>query len=151
MKTRPAADSEPASDDTDSIDARQTGAGPGDPDASGRARRSRKRSAKERRRRGRKRGRRIQLDADGNERPPFLAEFPDDDQLAAVVRAFERGDYARVRADAERLAREGTTEKVRAAARELRRRIDPDPLVRVLLLGAFALLAFLVAWTYWSH
>ena len=151
MKTRPSSDPAPASEEPVSADARQTSSGRDDPDASGRTRRTRKRSVKGQRRRGRKRGRRIQLDADGNERPPFLADFPDDDELALAVRAFERGDYARVRVEAERLSREGRTREVRAAARELRHRIDPDPLVRFLLLGAFALLAFLVAWAYSSH
>jgi len=151
MKTRPAADSEPTADDAALADAPETDAASSDVDPSDRERRPRKPKHKRPRRRRPKRGQRVLLDAEGNERPPFLASFPDDEQLAVVVRAFERGDYARVRALAERLSHEGTTQAVRAAARELRRRIDPDPLVRTLLLGAFALLAFLVAWAYWSH
>lgn len=82
------------------------------------------------------------------DRPPFLRGFPDDPELAQVVAAFERGDYARVRRDAPRLAEQAADAAVRQAARELARRIEPDPLARGILLGAFVLLAFLVAWAY---
>jgi len=88
------------------------------------------------------------LDARGNERPRFVGTLPDDPALAPLVAAFERGDYAFVRAHAERVAREAASEEVRLAALDLRRRIDPDPLA-VLLLGASALLlALLTAWAY---
>jgi hypothetical protein len=68
-----------------------------------------------------------------------------------LVAAFERGDFAYVRAHAEQLAKDATDKRVAAAAKQLRRRIDPDPLVVQLLLMALALLAFLIGWTYIAH
>jgi hypothetical protein len=82
--------------------------------------------------------------------PPFARSFPRDPVLDALVDAFERGDYARVRREAPKLASEADRDDVRDAARELARRIDPDPLAVYLLAGAAALLAFLAAW-YWAH
>ncbi|WP_437755271.1 hypothetical protein [Sorangium sp. So ce1389] len=75
---------------------------------------------------------------------------PRDPELARLVQAFERGDYALVRADAGRLAKEAERDDVRRAARALLRRIEPDPLAVALLVAAVALLAFLSLW-YWSH
>jgi hypothetical protein len=88
------------------------------------------------------------LDAAGNERPPFLLSFPEDPQLERLIGAFERGDYALVRREARRVAKRARDPEVRAAARELRRRIDPDPLAVYLLLAAVALLLFLIVWAY---
>lgn len=73
-----------------------------------------------------------------------------DPELARLEQAFERGDYALVREGAARLAKEAERDDVRRAARQLLRRIDPDPLAVTLLLAAVALLAFLALW-YWSH
>lgn len=101
------------------------------------------------RRRPKKRGKR--RDAEAGAPPGEGAPArPRDPELERVQRAFERGDYAFVRAEAGRLAREAERAHVRRAARELLRRIDPDPLAVALLLGAVALLAFLSLW-YWSH
>jgi hypothetical protein len=96
-------------------------------------------------RRGKKRN---PLDAAGNERPPFLLSFPEDPQLERLIQAFERGNYALVRREARRVAKRARDPEVRAAARELRRRIDPDPLAVYLLLAAVALLSFLTVWAY---
>lgn len=82
--------------------------------------------------------------------PAFTRDFPDDPALAAIVDAFERGDYAFVRAEAPRLAAATKDDAIRAAALDLRRRIDPDPLATYLLLIAAALLAFL-AFYYFGH
>jgi hypothetical protein len=103
---------------------------------------------KPRRQRHRKRAAEVQYDAQGRERPRFLLGFPRDPELDELVRAFEGGNYARVRRDAPRLAERTTDARVRAAARELRRRIDPDPALRYVLLTALALLAVLVYWAY---
>jgi hypothetical protein len=84
------------------------------------------------------------------DRPAFARAFPRDPALDALVAAFEAGDYARVRREAPALAKATEHDDVRAAARELRRRLDPDPLALYLLGGAALLLAFLGAW-YWSH
>jgi hypothetical protein len=91
------------------------------------------------------------LDADGRERPRFLLTFPRDPSLDVLVRAFERGDFAYVRAHAAGVIAGATDPAVKDAASELRRRIDPDPTV-VLLLGLFGgLLLFLVVWVYVGH
>ncbi|WP_437812138.1 hypothetical protein [Sorangium sp. So ce1078] len=112
---------------------------------------------------------------------PALRRNP---ELVRLEQAFERGDYALVRAGAKRLLSgaepddlrgvpsakrhssrppgeseaqrddaedaEGERVDARRAARELLRRVDPDPLAVALLLAAIALLAFLSLW-YWSH
>ena len=82
--------------------------------------------------------------------PAFARAFPSEPALDALVAAFEAGDYARVRREAPALARQTDDEAVRAAARELRRRLDPDPLA-VYLLGAAALLLLFLAGWYWAH
>ena len=50
-----------------------------------------------------------------------------------------------------KLAESTSKPQVREAARELLKRIDPDPLTKYLLLAAFALLVFLVVWAYAGH
>jgi len=82
--------------------------------------------------------------------PIFAAEFPRDGELDALVEAFARGDYAAVRAGAPKLAASAADEDVRAAARMLRERIEPDPMGKTLILIAAVLLAFL-AWWYLGH
>lgn len=91
---------------------------------------------------------RPRLNAVGEERPAFLLQFPDDPELQSLVRAFEEGNFAKVRAEAPALALRSTDDAVRRAARELRQRIDPDPLLVVLLVFALSLFAFLVVWIY---
>jgi hypothetical protein len=91
------------------------------------------------------------LNADGRERPRFLLTFPQDVELARLVRAFEQGNYQAVRLGAPRLASSTRDPLVRAAARELRRRIDPDPLVKYLLAVALGLFVFVVWYTYQSQ
>src|SRR4030095_9271158 len=87
---------------------------------------------------------RPRLNALGEERPAFLLEFPDDPALARVMAAFEAGDFATVRREAPELARTTADPAVRRAALELRERIDPEPLLLVLLAFAISLLLFLV-------
>lgn len=93
-------------------------------------------------------GERPRLNAVGEERPVFLLSFPHDPELERLIAAFEAGNFALVRKEAPELARRTRDEAVRRAARELRRRIDPDPLLVVLLVFALSLFAFLVAWIY---
>jgi len=88
------------------------------------------------------------LDATGRERPRFLLGFPQDPDLARLARAFEAGNYALVRADAEELAERTESPAVRAAALELRRRIDPDPLAKYLLALTAALLLSVAYFAY---
>jgi hypothetical protein len=75
--------------------------------------------------------------------PAFAEKYPRDDALDALVDAFTRGDYRTVRRDAPRLAGESKDPDVQRAARELRRRIDPDPVSLVLVLVAMVLLGVL--------
>lgn len=93
-------------------------------------------------------GRRSALRADGMNRPEFVLGFPEDPELDRLVAAFEAGNYAKVRAEAERLARTTESPTVRDAALELRRRIEPDPLARYLLVISVLLLVFLTVWAY---
>lgn len=88
------------------------------------------------------------LDAQGRERPRFLLSFPSDPDLDRLVAAFERGDFATVRADAPALAERTEDAHVRDAALELRRRLDPDPLIKYLLLASVVLLFVLVMHAY---
>jgi hypothetical protein len=94
---------------------------------------------------------RPRLDARGMERPAFLLDFPEDPALEELIEAFEAGNYALVRARADDLARGTDREDVAAAALELRRRIEPDPLAGYLLLISALLLVFLVVWAYAGH
>jgi hypothetical protein len=91
---------------------------------------------------------RPRLNAAGEERPAFLLEYPHDPELELLSRAFEEGNFARVRKDAPELIRRTANPAVRRAARELLTRIDPDPLLIVLLVFALSLFAFLAAWIY---
>ena len=90
------------------------------------------------------------LDAAGRERPRFVLHFPSDPELDELVRAFERGNYAHVRQKAPELAARTEIPEVREAALELRRRLDPDPLLKYLLGLSVALLLFLTIYLYWS-
>ncbi len=90
----------------------------------------------------------VPLNAEGRERPRFLLEFPQDPELQRLVRAFEAGNYQAVRLGAPKLAESTEDPIVRAAARELARRIDPDPLMKYLLWVAIALFVFVVWHTY---
>ncbi len=87
-------------------------------------------------------------DAQGRDRPAFLLAFPHDPELEPLIEAFEAGDYATVRREAPELAERTDDPEVRDAAQELRRRIDPDPLARYLLLTGVGLLLFLIIWVY---
>jgi hypothetical protein len=91
------------------------------------------------------------LGPDGRERPAFLLGFPKDPELERVMRAFELGNYAFVRKEAPLLAEKTSEPNVRAAAEELARRIEPDPLMKVLLGLAVALFAVITFWAYKTH
>ena len=80
-------------------------------------------------------------------RPHFADDFPRVPALDALVDAFERGDYARVRSEGATLAERSPEEDVRRAAKTLVDRTGADPLAAWLLLMACALLVVLSA--YW--
>ncbi len=92
--------------------------------------------------------RRPALDADGMERPVFLLDFPEDPALEELISAFESGNYAFIRREAEKVAAAAADPAVRDAALDLRRRIDPDPVAKYLLVIAALLLVFLIVWVY---
>ncbi|HET9932973.1 MAG TPA: hypothetical protein VFQ35_19855 [Polyangiaceae bacterium] len=94
---------------------------------------------------------RDELDAAGMQRPAFVLDFPRDPELDVLVRAFEAGNFAFVREQAPRLAESSLDADVKAAARELARRIEPDPLVKFLLGVAVALFVVVVTYVYHSH
>jgi hypothetical protein len=91
---------------------------------------------------------RAPLTPDGMERPAFLLDFPEDPALDRLIEAFESGNFARVREDAEKLATSTENTRVKDAALELRRRIDPDPLAKYLLAISLLLLIVLSVWAY---
>jgi hypothetical protein len=81
-------------------------------------------------------------------RPAFTEAFPSDPRLDALVEAFGRGDYARVRTEGARLALEAEDERVRAAARVLVERTRPDRMIIILLaVASFLVIALSVWWT----
>lgn len=61
-------------------------------------------------------------------RPSFASDFPRVPELDALVDAFERGNYARVRTEAPKLAGSAEDPAVRAAAKTLVDRTRPDRL-----------------------
>jgi hypothetical protein len=77
--------------------------------------------------------------------PDFFREIPDTKELTAMKRAFERGDYAYVRAEAKKLASDGD-EAVRRAAALLVERTKPDPLSIWFFAITAALLVVLAGW-----
>jgi hypothetical protein len=79
-------------------------------------------------------------------RPSFARDFPRVPELDALVDAFARGDYRRVRAGAPGLERSSTDDAVKRAARMLVERTAPDPLASVLLGLAAVLLATVASW-----
>jgi hypothetical protein len=94
---------------------------------------------------------RPELDAQGRERPRFLLAFPQHPELERLIEAFERGNFALIRREAPALAERADDPAVRDAALELRRRIDPDPLIKYLFAVSIGLLLFLAAYAYFGH
>lgn len=74
---------------------------------------------------------------------PFARSYPSDPELTRLLAFFIQGNYAAVRAGAEKLARESRDEAVAAAARDLRRRLDPEPTAIFLWAIGVALCLFL--------
>lgn len=111
----------------------------------------RKKKRKKRRSAGESAGLRTsKAQAGGDGRPAFARSFPRDPELDRLVAVFEAGDYARVRTETPKLIRATDDDDVRRAARELMRRLEPDPLAVYMLVAAALLLGFLSYW-YWTH
>ena len=79
-------------------------------------------------------------------RPKFTETYPDDPALDRLVDAFARGNHRLVREEAEALAKKTDDPEVAEAARDLRRRLDPDPIAYVLLGTTAVLLIVLTIW-----
>jgi len=88
---------------------------------------------------------------DGRERPAFVLAFPSDPELDRLVKAFELGNYAYVREHGPALLAKSEDAAVRDASRELLRRIEPDPLIKILLGISVTLLLLLAFWAYKTH
>lgn len=80
-----------------------------------------------------------------SKRPAFAAAYPRDGELDKLVEAFERGNFKLVRDQADALAERTDDEAVREAVRDLRRRLEPDPIATYLLLLGVGLVVFLYA------
>jgi hypothetical protein len=88
---------------------------------------------------------------EGRARPAFVLTFPSHPELDRVVRAFELGNYAYVREHAPKLTENDQDKRVREAAGDLLRRIEPDPLIKVLLALSVLLLFVITFWAYRTH
>lgn len=84
------------------------------------------------------------------DRPAFARDFPQDPELDHVLDLFERGNYARAREDARALVKSTSDDAVRAAAREILKRLEPEPAAVFLVAISALLLAVLAGW-YWTH
>lgn len=82
--------------------------------------------------------------------PAFAKDFPSDPALQRLVALFEQGNYAQVRKDAVTLLKSTEDAAVRAAVKEVLKRLEPDPLALYLLVASSVLLAILAGW-YWTH
>lgn len=81
-------------------------------------------------------------------RPLFAQHYPRDPELDRLVAAFVEGNHALVFEGAPRLADKTDDPAVAQAARDLRARLDPDPLALGMLGGMALLLLFLTFWFY---
>ena len=79
-------------------------------------------------------------------RPSFAVDFPRSRELDALLDAFARGDYRRVRFEGALLERSTADESIKRAARILVERTQPDPLAVALLALAALLLIALAGW-----
>ncbi len=86
-----------------------------------------------------------------DERPLFARTYPRTPEVDALLAAFERGNYARVREEGPALVSRSDDPEVKRAAEDLLRRIQPDPVSRALLAVAALLLVFFVYWYFGHH
>jgi hypothetical protein len=82
--------------------------------------------------------------------PAFAKDFPDNPRLDRLVDLFEQGNFAQVRIDARALLKSTEEPAVRSAARELLKRLEPDPIALYLLAISAGLLVILAGY-YWTH
>ncbi len=82
--------------------------------------------------------------------PSFARDFPRHPQLDRVLDLFERGNYHLARKEAVLLVQSKEDEAVRKAAKEIVKRISPEPLAMYFMAIASALLVILAGY-YWTH
>lgn len=82
--------------------------------------------------------------------PSFIEGLPRDPALDALVAAFVRGDYARVRRDGPGIVASAASPDVRAAAAEVMARTRPDPMSAAFFGLAAALLVLLSVYWWWK-
>ena len=83
--------------------------------------------------------------------PAFALAYPlDDEDLEEIARLFEQGHYGDVRERAMKLVHQTERDEVRRAARDVLKRLEPDPVAKYLIAGAAVLLVFLAGW-FWTH
>lgn len=86
-----------------------------------------------------------------SQRPEFAKDFPNSTAVDTLLDAFEKGNYAFVRSESEKILATAEDPEEKKAAAEMLARLRPDPLAIKLLLGAISLLVVLTIWTYASH
>ncbi len=86
------------------------------------------------------------------ERPAYAKDYPDDEELLALVDAFEAGNYRAVRDGvAKILASESKLEPVKSAARDLKARTEPNRAQIALLVIAAVLVVILSGYEIMKH
>ncbi|MBK8254561.1 MAG: hypothetical protein IPK82_18075 [Polyangiaceae bacterium] len=85
------------------------------------------------------------------ERPVFARTFPKEPRLDRALAFFNAGNYQSARREAQALLKDETENaELRSSARELLRRMEPDPLAKALVAIAFVLLVVLAGY-YWTQ
>lgn len=82
---------------------------------------------------------------------PFTRSFPDDSALKQLVVAFEQGRYDVTRKLAQDIIERSPDRRVRQSAKEVLRRLQPDPLAAKVFVLVGLLLVVLSVWAYTNH
>ncbi len=85
------------------------------------------------------------------ERPAYAKNYPEDDELFALVAAFEAGNYRSVREGAARIAASDKLEAVKSAARDLKSRTEASRAQIALLVIAAVLVVALSGYEIATH
>lgn len=83
-------------------------------------------------------------------RPVFAKDFPPDADLDRILDLFDRGNFALAREGAQALLKRSEDDDVRSAARQILKRMEPEPAATYLIAISAVLLAILAGW-YWMH
>jgi hypothetical protein len=79
-------------------------------------------------------------------RPPFARDYPKTAEIDALLALFEKGDYGGLRTEAKKLEQH-ESDAVRAAARDLVSRTEPDPAMRWVFIAILVMILAVSA--YW--